>query len=446
MLSWFEIENFRSFEGRARLEMRASRERQHRDRIIPDGSRGYLLPVAAVFGANGSGKSNLYRALRFVQRLVLRPATSPDLPLACDPFRLGEDENAPVRFRLELVPGDTAYWLSLAIDRTGVVEESLEISRGSRNTVVYRRCREPNSGKYAWDIGASLKGNAGDRDFVAFKIRDVSSNQLLLGLLAGKGLSPIDEVTGWFASQLGFMVPGSTLKLLEYSIPTADGLLDFCNRMLRVVDTAIHEIEPEVVDWNEITLAQDLKDEVQHNLKEGQSAFVRATDGKRYTAFRREGRITAARLRTVHRTQSGRRVPFDLSQESEGDQRLLDLLPAFFELVALPHPKVFVVDELDRSLHPLLARQIIASYLMSVRGGHRKQLIFTTHDANLLDQELLRRDEIWLMQRDPRGVSHLLPLAGIAGLRYDRDIRKAYLAGEFGGVPRFPGPLFTDSI
>ena len=441
MLVSFAVTNFRSFEHEATLSLVATRERRHGDRVLVGPIGRKILPVAALFGENASGKSNLYRAIRFLQRLMVRPHGSPDVKIPLEQFKLdgGEGESTRTRFSIEILPCDTVYRLTVAVDQHGIAEEKLEEVRNSRRIPIYSRERAPGAGVTIWDIGHLQRRSAADRDLIAFKSRDVWDNQLLLAVLRGKGIAIIDEVNSWFGAQLALMVPDSTLKLLEYSLPTREGLLEFCNQMLQFAGTGIHALQPEAIAWGEFPLAEDVKEDLRLKLQEGQSTLVRSSDGRRYTVARREGHLTAARLHTVHQTRTGRLVRFGLESESEGVQRFLDLLPAFFELITPGSSKVFVIDEFDRGLHPLLAHRIVAAFLAGVRPENRKQLIFTTHDTNLLDQDLLRRDEIWFVQRNPTGESKLLSLANVAGIRYDRDIRKAYLTGEFGGVPQFGG-------
>ena len=117
------------------------------------------------------------------------------------------------------------------------------------------------------------------------------------------------------------------------------------------------------------------------------------------------------------------------------EQRLIDLLPAFHELISTDSKKVFVIDELNRSLHTLLTRNLLESYLASRQSGSRGQLIFTTHDGLLLDQALFRRDEFWFIDKDENGASLLSALSDFKDVRHDKDIRKSYLQGRFGGIP-----------
>jgi AAA15 family ATPase/GTPase len=139
---------------------------------------------------------------------------------------------------------------------------------------------------------------------------------------------------------------------------------------------------------------------------------------------------------TYHPNTDGSEAKFEMRHESDGSQRVIDLLPAFLELSARVSRKVCVIDEVDRSLHTLLTRRLLEAYLSKCSTETRSQLLLTTHDVLLMDQQLLRRDELWVTERDASGASTLLSFSEYKDVRYDKDIRKSYLQGRLGGIPR----------
>jgi AAA15 family ATPase/GTPase len=447
MLVSLQISNFLSFREPVTFSTRATRERQHGHRVFSHPSSDLkLVPIAALFGSNASGKSNFYRAVQFLRHLVLRQPETADEQVPVEPFRLddGASESLPCRFVIEILPKDTLYRLTVAVLRDGIVEEQLEEVRGERIIPIYSRVRKPASRETSWNSDGLQRRapTAADRDFIGFKTRDTLPNQLFLGALRGKGVPVIDEVTSWFSDQLALMLPSSTFKLLEFNLPTTRGLLEFCNEALRTAGTGVHEIHPESVLWQDFPAPPELKEQLKKNLGERQITFILSPDGRRFSITRRNGQLHVARLFTHHKSISGGSVRFELANESEGTQRYIDLLPAFFEMVRPGRPKVFIIDELDRSLHTQLSKHLVQSYLRAMDLDSRSQLIFTTHDVTLLDQEMLRRDEIWFVEKQPEGMSTLKSLASFEGIRYDKDIRRGYLDGNFGGVPRIAGPAF----
>ena len=147
------------------------------------------------------------------------------------------------------------------------------------------------------------------------------------------------------------------------------------------------------------------------------------------------GVVKAYKWGTQHADTEGKNtVPsFPLELESDGTVRLMNLLPILLEKQETE--SVYVMDELDRSMHPNLTRFLIEQYLRKARRGQPCQLIFTTHDAMLLDQNLLRRDEFWVAERTLQNVSQLIPFSDYSEVRKDKDLRKSYLQGRLGGVP-----------
>ena len=163
---------------------------------------------------------------------------------------------------------------------------------------------------------------------------------------------------------------------------------------------------------------------------------VRLLTDERVVVTRKDGELVAKKLVTFHPKADGTEVKFEMRQESDGSQRVIDLLPAFLDLSNVASKKVYVIDEVDRSLHTLLTRKLLESYLSRCSAETRTQLLFTTHDALIMDQQLLRRDEMWVTERDLAGASNLFSFSEYKDVRYDKDIRKSYLQGRLGGVPR----------
>jgi len=157
---------------------------------------------------------------------------------------------------------------------------------------------------------------------------------------------------------------------------------------------------------------------------------------ERFVVTRKNGDLIAKKLVTYHPKADGTEAKFEMRDESDGSQRVIDLLPAFLELSTADSKKVYVIDEVDRSMHTLLTRRLLEAYLTKCSTETRAQLLFTTHDVLLMDQHLLRRDEMWVAERDISGNSNLLSFSEYKDVRYDKDIRKSYLQGRLGGVPR----------
>lgn len=148
------------------------------------------------------------------------------------------------------------------------------------------------------------------------------------------------------------------------------------------------------------------------------------------------GALIAKKLMTYHPKTDGTQARFEIRQESDGSQRVIDLLSAFLELSAQVSKKVYVIDDLDRGLHMLLTCRLIEFYFKGCSKDTRSQLLLSTHDVLFMDQQLLRRDEMWVAERDLTEASNLLSFSEFKDFRNDKDIRKSYLQGRLGGIPR----------
>jgi len=166
---------------------------------------------------------------------------------------------------------------------------------------------------------------------------------------------------------------------------------------------------------------------------------IRSAGGERYALKSGDQcEPILVRFHMQHRGQDGQRVDLEIYEQSEGTQRLINLLPALFSFQE-NEERVVIIDELDSRLHPLVSRLIIQAAVAGGETNQKSQLIFTTHDTNLLDLDLLRRDEIWFVEKDKGGASHLYSLAEFK-TRPDLKIEKGYLNGRFGAIP-FIGDL-----
>lgn len=436
MLISFEFSNFLSFRDTTHFSMVASRERQHKERLTEVSDLGLkLLPIAALYGGNGSGKSNFYLALKFVEDLVLRSKISEDDAIDIEPFRLDErSEDAPSTFTLEILVGNAVFKYSFAVTRKRVWKESLEIIKRSKPIVVYSRHVAEDKDQWELDYFEKLALPKEEAEFIKFKARDTLPNQLFLNAVRGRKIPVTDSLTSWFKDDLMLIDPQTNFKMMDFTRKGRDKLRGYCIEALNKAHTGIDKIEGEEVPFDTADIPDGLKSMIKDRIKEKVNFEISGPE-KRYSIFFENGQLKCLQLVTYHRGSNGKPVRFDISDESAGTQRLIDLLPAFHELLSNESGKVFIIDELDRSLHTLLTRNLLESYLASRRGESRGQLIFTTHDGLLLDQALFRRDEFWFIDKDESGASSLAALSDFKDVRYDKDIRKSYLLGRFGGIP-----------
>ena len=437
MIISFSVENWMSFRDRTTFSMVASRERQHGERVPKLGKyQTRVLPIAAIYGGNASGKTNFFKALSFAKTLVVE-GTRPDSLIPIDTFRLDAGRRSqPSRFAFELLIDETIYDFSFAVTQKAVLEERMVKITSTSEKVLYDR----RDGNLSFDSSLSKD------PFFPFVFRGTRDNQLFLTNSVSQNIDDFRPVYDWFKDKLVLVAPDSRFDLFELFLDEGHPLYMAMNEMLSRLDTGIAHLGSEEIPLENISIPEPLKTELQEKVKEGMAIrLLMEPQTNRIVITRKDGELIAKRLVAFHPKSDGTEVRFEIHQESEGSQRVIDLLPAFLELSAQTLQKVYVIDEIDRSLHPLLIRQLLEEYLSNCSTETRTQLLLTTHNVMLMDQQLLRRDEMWVAERDGAGVSSLFSFSEYKDVRYDKDIRKSYLQGRMGGIPHIsPGWSFTN--
>ena len=429
MIVRFSVENWMSFRGKAELSMIASRERQHGDRVPRvEKYRAGILPVAAVYGGNASGKTNLFRALNFAKRLIVR-GTQPEDQIPVQPFRLDEEStDLPVRFCFELLIDEKIYEYLFAVTSTDVLEEKLvEISSVSEKVLFERRDGKPN-------FHESLRED--QRLGIVFE--GTRDNQLFLTNSVSQKVRDFSPVYSWFRDSLELLAPDSKFQPFEQFLDEKNVLYAMMKDVLPQLDTGISRLGEESIPFELLPVSDSLKTKLKEDVKE--NVAVRLIDtgqsGDYFLITRENKELQVRKLVAFHSGANGADVKFELHDESDGSRRIIDLLPAFLALSSGKAKKVVVIDEIDRSLHTLLTRRLLEMYLGNCSPESRSQLLFTTHDVFQMDQNLLRRDEMWVTEKNAIGESRLYSFSEYKDVRYDKDIRKSYLQGRLGGIPK----------
>ena len=428
MLVSFSLENWMSFRNRETISMVGSRERQHGDRIPKIKKyQTRILPIAAIYGGNASGKTNLFKALSFAKTLVVK-GIQPYGLIPVEPFRLDAmGAEQPSRFEFELLAGEIIYEFSFAVTRKAVLSEKLVAITSTSEKVLYdRRNGKPNFHK-------SLANDL----FLQFAFNGTRDNQLFLTNSVSQKVVNFLPVYEWFNDNLELVAPDSRFGPFDMFFDEAQPLYSTMNVMLRRLDTGIARLGSVEIPFESIRLPEFLRTGLQEEIDEGETVRLLADPmNERLVVTRRDGELIARKLVAYRSGPDGTETKFEINQESDGTQRVIDMLPAFLDLSAQHSKKVYVIDEVDRSLHSLLTRSLIEAYLDTCSAESRAQLLLATHDSLLMDQHLLRRDEMWVAERDNTGSSNLICFSEYEDARYYKDIRKSYLQGRLGGIPR----------
>jgi AAA15 family ATPase/GTPase len=430
MLLRFSVENWMSFRDEATLDLVATREEQHSGHLaLVEKYDLKLLPVAVIYGANASGKSNLIKALRFAQQFITDPP-KPDAPIGVKPFLLSKHSSErPTTFRFDFLVGETVYEYRFSLTAKRVTKEELKQINARSKEILFQRGSETDDFK--------LSEKVPQWDEQQFASRGTHDNQLFLTNSVSQKLTEFRPVFEWFRKGLIVIRSDSRyMGMLEITNDRHPRFMKMATR-LRDLDTGIAAMRQIDVPSENI-FPKEMLSELAINLKEGQALpLTTLVNEDGVFLHKKNGKLTIRQLAPVHQSENGEEILFSFADESDGTRRLLDVLPAFLSLEEKPtSPPIFVIDELDRSLHSNLTRSLLEHYLLQRTDSSRSQLIFTTHDTQLMTQDIFRRDEIWITERDQSGASKLVAFSEFKDVRRDKDIRKSYLQGRLGGVPR----------
>lgn len=416
MLISFRMENFRSFSEQAMISMRPVKAYgEHlENQVEVDGCP--LLKVAAIYGPNASGKSNIVKGFAAMRRLVLHSLqTSSVDALKVEPFELDvEKETAPTLFEVSMLLRGRIYRYGFAATRERVMAEWLGMTHvGGRAVERMLFVRE----------GDVLKSH-NRRLFPELSKMDISTllpNALLLPRMDQLNDATAKSVMRWFKN-MSVLSGSESARYGGYSSEHIDEAA-FHDRMLQFVrfaDSSISDVltRREEMRWEDLPPAIRAR----HTRPQG---FVSAE---------------AVEVFVTRRNRQGDIVKFDIDdKESEGTAKMFELSGPLTDI--LNSGSVLVIDEMESKLHPLLTRRIIRVFNSALSNPNNAQLVFVTHDATLLRSARLRRDQVWFCEKDGYGASSLYCLAEIrstAKARREDNLEKKYLEGRFGAIPVFP--------
>ncbi|MDA3837867.1 MAG: ATP-binding protein [Candidatus Delongbacteria bacterium] len=428
MLISLKVENWLSFKESAEFSMVASKERQHGNRV-PKVSKYQtrILPVASIYGGNASGKTNLFKALSFIKDFVV-DGTRPESMILTEPFRLDKQSiKKPSKFKIEMLIDEKIYEFSFSVTQKAVIEEKLIQITSTSEKVLYHRKKD----KVNMHLPLLKDG------LLQFAFKGTRDNQLFLTNSVSQKVEVFAPIYNWFKHTLVLIAPDTRFGQYERFLDDKNPLFETMNEMLSTLDTGIKHLKYIDMPFENIPIPEGLRNNLREDVTKGVAVRLHSNHtNERYIISRNKNELQAKKLVTYHSKSSGEDEKFELQQESDGSLRVIDFLPAFLDLSMTKTKKVYIIDEVNRSLHTALTKQLIEVFLCNCSKDSRSQLLFTTHDLLLMDQDLLRRDEMWVAERDDKGMSSLRSFIEYKEIRYDKDIRKSYLQGRLGGTPK----------
>ena len=411
MLLQFYFSNYRSFEGEGILDMRASGSNELSSHIR-NTLNEKVLPVTAIYGANASGKSSVFEAFQFMTWCVLESLSFSDdnkknpYKLKVDSFKFSESREKPSEFEINYIDKkgkkELYYNYGFKIDNSGILEEYLAfntktgVKRNEDYTYIFKRERsqklylDSSIEKFRENLEISLK-----------------EKTLLVSLGAKLNIDEFIKVRTWFINT----------EVINFSNSLYGALLE------NILPNNI--IESEEVRKNLVSFINSFDDSI-IDIEVEKISAIDENDKDNYRVF------------TIHKSDNETSTArISMNEESSGTKKMFFLYQTLLD--ALENGGVFFADELDIKLHPLLMRNILLTFTDKEKTPNNAQLIFTTHNTIYMDMDLLRRDEIWFVEKD-NGVSKLYSLDDITNekgekVRKDSNYEKHYLLGNYGAVP-----------
>ncbi|MGP4109961.1 AAA family ATPase [Streptomyces sp. 4N509B] len=443
MLLSFRVRNHRSLHEEQQLTLTPVYEADR-----PEGAAWEAVPVAAVFGANAAGKSNVVDALRFMAHLVRRShhEAEPGGGLVRQPFALdAEGRESPSWYVVDLLLEDVRYTYGFSVDDERVLDEWLHAYPHGRRRKLFERTPEgiafgDHVPKKELELVASI----------------TEPNALFLTVAARSRQETVQAVYQWFLGALSFRTGGAapdafvqrlaplpSTDVQRVEMMAAQYLSDDIRAasvaaLLRAADLGIEGVGVESTEEAHRRLRADQDERVARQMTaNGDELVIRlvgaGTRGTRRVWVEQRGRRGATRMA--------------LADQSQGTVALLGYAPQIFE--SLERGGLLVIDEVDASLHPRLTAHIIRLFQEPTTNPHGGQLLVTTHDASLLGrmggEEILKRDQVWFVEKSEYGETRLFPLSDFKP-RLEENRERRYLGGSYGAVPFLSDDRFEEAV
>lgn len=417
MLTNFTIKNYRSFKFERTFSMEASSIKEHKDSVINKGKYS-LLPLAVFYGANSGGKSNLIQAISTMCSMVRRSVRlNEGDALPYDPFALDESSDSqPTLFEIQFINGEVLYRYGFEYNKTDIISEWLYEKRfGEKEYELFMRSRS------IIEVSAKrFPEGQGKEDLT-------NSNRLFLSLVAQLKGEKSNSIMGWF-SKCNVL---SGIDSDEYEFFTLKMFLEHLNGS----DQAQEFFKTLQLGFTRFSVE---KANIPNEALDGVPESIRLQLEKEIASGSVIEPITTHSVYDENGLVIGERNFHKSKMESEGTKKVIEISGPIFD--TLNKGKTLVVDELDAKLHPLLTRNIVLLFMDSKKNPHGAQLIFATHDTNLLDLDIIRRDQIWFAEKDKVESTDIYSLVEFKDedgkkVRNDRDIKRDYIRGRYGAIP-----------
>ncbi len=417
MLIEFSVTNFKSIQSTQTLSLAASNTTELQEQnCFTSSEKGLprLLRSVAIYGPNASGKSNLLEAIDFMRRFVIQSANKRQEgePIQVTPFLFNVENHAkPSEFEVLLLQDEIRYQYGFAVNQTRVTHEWLIAYPEGRPQRWFEREYDVDSNEDKWYFGSKFKG------YKTILQDQTGANALFLSTAVQLNNEQLKPVYNCFHKKLRTIgVSGLSPTYTASVCKNNEGrmkILDF----LKAADLSIADLQVEMKKFELSDLPSDMPEPIK-------ALIHKEMDGKELPDVKFLHSVTG----------SEEFIPLDPDEESVGTRKLFALAGPWLDV--LENGYVLFVDELNNSMHPMMVRFLIKLINNPKKNTKNAQLIFTTHDTSILDNEIFRRDQIWFTEKDTDNATRLYPLTDFTP-RKGEALEKGYLNGRYGALPYF---------
>lgn len=437
MLIQVNVQNFKSFNELNSLNLIASNKLRKQKERLYESDTISLLKSTVIYGSNASGKSNFVEVLRYMKKCVMNQ----EIPIESYNWycRNHEDNKEKISsFSVQLLLNEDCYEYGFdAILNTQTIKDEWIVDLNKKK-ILYQRNND----------GKPLNGlNLGREDRMRMEIYldDFLHNDKSLFLTEmnrnksfdkDSELSVYHRIYNWFVKDLNVVLPD--MPLTKFSYYYDESTLSNIKKIVRSFDTGIEDIEIKNMSEEQlqnkigISLYKDVINELKKNVqKQGQELNLSMRSKKEFFNITMNDNYDLE-IKTLCFKHGQSMLDFEFCEESDGTKRVFDFLDI---LLNKNQNSVYVIDEMERSLHPNLFNRFI-ELLNEYQKQSNIQVIFTTHESSIMKQDLFRRDQIWFIERNKDNDSRIYSLDTF-NERFDKKISKAYLDGRYGAIPQF---------
>lgn len=411
-----KIENFLSFQKEVTFSNIATSDKTHPNNISTFSKNKRVLRNSVIYGPNASGKSNFIKAINFIQNFVINShRIQSGEPISRNPFKIDiNNTNEPSKFEITYIYDGVIYIYGFSITDDKVHEEYLYYYPKGQPALIFER--NGIEGSYYFTTDKNEQNNIE---------KHTLDNMLYFSRSANMNYEKTKKAIKWFIDHLTVVNPSNTPKMHLYSAE----LYDSDNKIQSQMKELLCRLDTGIIDLD-VTFKKYSKDNVPDEAPEEFKQMVALMNKKLSGVYN-------TKINSIHKGFDDKGedifVTFNFEQEeSHGTRKLFDLSGQIFD--SLKYGKVLIYDEFDNSLHPNLLPALIKLYNDPSLNKNNAQLIFTTHNTNLLKQSLFRRDQIWLTEKDKNQATNLFSLSTF-NVRKDKNIERGYLAGRYGAIP-----------